>query len=122
MEEYAITGSIMISSNTTTGISNGYVYVDNMAKLYPMPELGDGITIKNERSKDMMGLYEVYIVETKTPKVLESDTVIAKNEERAKIKVAVRFGEYDSDYIEFFVRCIGQWESKKPKEVKIVKE
>ena len=72
--------------------------------------------------KDMMGLYEVYVVDTKkNTKVLVND-IIAKNEERAKMTVCNGFDAPVPEECEFFVRCIGQWESRKPKEVKIVKE
>lgn len=78
---------------------------------------------KEEVKKDMMRLYQVYIVDTKKNIVLHTPTIIAKSEDKAKMK-AVRLGDVDveNEYIEIFVQVVGEWESKKPKEVKIVKE
>jgi len=78
--------------------------------------------------KDMMGLYEVYVVNTKKEGGVPY-LIFAKNEDTAKLKCARKalhagVGELDEEEndLEYFVRCIGQWKSKKPKEVKIVKE
>lgn len=86
-----------------------------MTEFYPKPEKGG--------EKDMMGLYQVYIVDTKKNIVLHTPVIIAKSEDRAKMK-AVKLDDIDmdNDYIEVFVDLVGQWGSKKPKEVKIVKE
>ena len=120
MDEYTATGNVTISSDIATGISNGYVYVDNMAKLYPMPEPGDGITIKNERSGNMMGLYEVYVVNKKL-NLHAKNAVIAKDDRIAERKIG--FPEaWDLDNLVFFTRCIGEWKSEKPQKVKIVKD
>lgn len=86
------------------------------------PELVRGEKI-NERSKDMMGLYEVYVVNTKTQSV-HHQKVFAKDEVGARVK-ALRTADpigFPDDNVEIFVNLIGQWEDKKPKEVKIVKE
>jgi len=72
--------------------------------------------------KDMMGLYEVYVVDTKKGKLLFHNDIVAKSEDKAKLRVAMGQSPDIPDDVEFFVNCIGQWESKKPREVKIVKE
>lgn len=74
--------------------------------------------------KDMMGLYEVAVVNIKTNTQLGTETAIAKTEDGAKLKVIGLLDIFheEPDELEFFVRCVGQWESKRPKEVKIVKE
>lgn len=74
--------------------------------------------------KDMLGLYEVYVIDTKAKHIVTNDRLIAKDEDKAKLQVAASLNP-QSDFpenLEFFVRCIGQWEDKRPKEVKIVKE
>ena len=74
--------------------------------------------------KDMMGLYELDIVDTKKHKLIEyAVRRIARGEIKAKMMVAKDYNlDLENEYLEIFVRCIGQWESRKPKEVKIVKE
>ncbi|KKN72805.1 hypothetical protein LCGC14_0406600 [marine sediment metagenome] len=80
--------------------------------------------LKEANKMAQMGLYEVNVVNTKkNEEVEENIRVIAKDEDRAKMVALTEIGKsFDIDNCEFFVRCIGQWESKKPKEVKIVKE
>jgi len=74
----------------------------------------------NERSKDMMGLYEVFVVDKKKGLVV-GDTIIAKDERIAERKIVFP-GDWNLDDLVFFTRCIGQWKSEKPQKVKIVKE
>ena len=122
MSEYA-TG-ITANFTTATEISNGYVYVVNPVSLYDYEgydEMGNPKNIIKE-DKDMMGLYEVYVVDTKKGKLLIHNDIVAKNEDKAKLRVAMGHGTDIPDDVEFFVHCIGTWESRKPKEVKIVKE
>lgn len=82
------------------------------------------VTGKIKGGKDMMGLYEVNVVDTKkNEEVAENIRVIARDEDKAKMMALGEIGKiFNIDNCTFFVRCIGQWESKKPKEVKIVKE
>jgi len=105
--DYATTGT---TTTTSTGISNGYVYVDG------------GLTVieKIKGGKDMMGLYEVYVVETKK-QLFAVDQIIAKEARIAERKTNIP-DDYNLDDCVFFTKLIGEWESKKPKEVKIVKE
>lgn len=74
--------------------------------------------------KDMMGLYEVYVVDTKAKHVVTNDRVIAKDADKAKLSVAAKLSPQSEfpENLEFFVRCIGEWRDERPKEVKIVKE
>jgi len=82
------------------------------------------VTGKIIGGNDMMGLYEVNVVDTKkNEEVAENIRVIAKDEDRAKMVALTEIGKsFDIDNCEFFVLCIGTWESKRPKEVKIVKQ
>jgi len=94
-----------------------------LSTAYTTSGLADFMTNKGGE-KDMMGLYEIDVVDTKKHEIIESGMMtIAKDETRAKMRVAKTYNlDLDNEYLEFFVRCIGQWESRKPKEVKIVKE
>jgi len=81
------------------------------------------VTGKIIGGNDMMGLYEVYVVNTKKQNV-HHQKVFAKDEVGARVK-ALRMADpigFPDDDVEIFVNLIGQWTSKKPKEVKIVKE
>lgn len=80
------------------------------------------VTGKIKGGNDMMGLYEVNVVDTKkNEEVAENIRVIAKDEDGAKMMALEEIGKtLDINRVVFFVRCIGTWESKKPKEVKIV--
>jgi len=94
--------------NFSTGLHYGTIIMDDL--------------INEGGEKDMMGLYEVIAVDTKKGvKLLHSD-VVATDGDKAKMKVAFGFEKEVPEHVEFFVRCIGQWESRKPKEVRIVKE
>jgi len=78
--------------------------------------------LKEANKMAQMGLYEVVVVDTKKRKIIVKNIVIARNEDKAKMKVVIGHATDISDDVEFFVRCIGAWEDRKPKEVKIVKE
>lgn len=78
--------------------------------------------LKEANKMAQMGLFEVYVVDAKKGKLLIHNDIVAKNEDKAKLRVAMGHGTDIPDDVEFFVRCIGTWESRKPKEVKIVKE
>jgi len=91
-------------------------------------EANTGIRIEDDLinqggEKDMVGLYEVTVVNTKTNEFILKHTVVAKDATRAQMKT-VRRQDIDitNDDIKFFVRMVCEWESKKPKEVKVVKE
>jgi len=105
---------------TGTALDPGYVLrVDGQALIN-----GD-LTVSGQikEVKNMMGLYDVYVVDTKKGKVIIHNEVVAKDEDKARIRVAIGHTiDLVPDSIEFFVRCIGTWEDKKPREVKIVKE
>ncbi len=83
--------------------------------------------LKEANKMAQMGLFEVYVVDTKNRKYM-SNVLIAKDESAAKLKQAQGLQRWlddnkvNEDFIEYFVRAIGVWEDKKPKEVKIVKE
>lgn len=80
--------------------------------------------LKEANKMAQMGLYEVNVVDTKkNEEVAENIRVIARDEDKAKMVALTEIGKsFDIDNCTFFVRCIGVWEDKKPKEVKIVKE
>ena len=108
-----VTYNDVVSSDTCSMLSTAYT----------ASGLADFMT-KKGGEKDMMGLYEVNVVDTKkNQEVLENLRVIAKDEDKAKMFAVTELGKpLDIENHQFFVRCIGQWESRKPKEVKIVKE
>jgi len=78
------------------------------------------VTGKIIGGNDMMGLYEVFVVNKKRSFIV-GDTIIAKDERIAERKVIFP-GDWNLDDLVFFTRCIGQWKSEKPQKVKIVKE
>jgi len=77
----------------------------------------------NERSRDMMGLYEIYVVDKKNKVFVGKETVISDDIARA-IMIATKRMEVDveNENLTMEAKMIMQWESKKPQEVKIVKE
>ena len=83
--------------------------------------------LKEANKMAQMGLFEVYVVDTKNRKYM-SNILIAKDESAAKLKQAQGLQRWlddnkiNEDFIEYFVRTVGIWKDKKPKEVKIVKE
>lgn len=84
----------------------------------------DDIMKNKKEDKDMMGLYEVAIVNTKT-KEFFCDKFIATSNSSAERRMFKEFPEtmnWDDDYVKVFTHCIAEWEDKKTKEVKIVKE
>ncbi len=87
-------------------------------------DIYDDIMKNKKKDKDMMGLYRVYAVDTKLNEELGEVRVIAKTSQRAVMKSQNKFIDdaADNDDIEFWTELVFEWESKKPKEVKIVKE
>ena len=91
---------------------------------FTIPKLEDWPKKYNERSKEMMGLYEVAAINTKTNEFF-CDKFIAKTSgsaERKLIKEYPEIDKWDEDYLLIYHQIIHEWESRKPKEVKIVKE
>ena len=75
--------------------------------------------------KDMMGLYEIYGVDTKRNVLVDRLTFVAKDETKAKMKFLHNSSlgnNVDADNLELFTLLIGEWKDEKPREVKIVKE
>lgn len=119
----------MIENLATGTISVGTISGTNWHWEYPPqypPVPTQPVTLitnyPKKEDKNMMGLYEVTAINTKENKELFCNRVIANSEDKAKIKAAKGFDKDIPDEVEFFVCLVGQWEEKKPKEVKIVKE
>jgi len=81
--------------------------------------------LKEANKMAQMGLYDVNAVDMKKAIAFDRFRVIAKDESQAKLKAAKLFGnevDLGDDNVVVFVQLLGQWQSEKPKEVKIVKE
>lgn len=114
-------GTISTSTCDTSSWNVSLILDDYKTNYIIGDDFVDAIKKKiNERSKDMMGLYEVYVVNKKLGKQA-NDVVVAKDDRIAERKVVLP-GDWNLDDLVFFTRLIGEWKSEKPQKVKIVKE